>query len=461
MFAEMRTGSNFLEANLNALPGVRCHGELFNPYFIGKKEQLSLCGIGLAQRDADPEELLRRLRSESPGLWGFRYFHNHDPRVFEITCRDRGCAKIILTRNPLDSYVSWKIAQATGQWKLTNAKHLKTARIRFEPREFARYLDELQQFQLRLQHRLQTSGQTGFYLSYEDIPNVDVLNGLASYLGLSAEISAPDKTLKKQNPEDLADKVENFDEMRDALAGIDRFNLSRTPCFEPMRQAAIPSYIAAGPLLYLPIQPGPIPQLQDWLAALGPQEAGFDRKSLRSWKHRHPGYRSFSVVSHPLLRAYRAFRQLIGQKAPELRLAMHRLQNIELPPPGAVYCDPARQGQDFIAFLRFIKAHLAGQTALKISASLASQSAAIEGFCKFTPPDVVLREARLAQGLVWLAGECGIVAPALRSAEQGDEVRALAEIHNAEMDIAIREAYGRDFERFGFVDWGGSAPSEN
>ena len=35
VLAEMRTGSNFLEANLNALEGVTCHGEAFNPHFIG------------------------------------------------------------------------------------------------------------------------------------------------------------------------------------------------------------------------------------------------------------------------------------------------------------------------------------------------------------------------------------------------------------------------------------------
>ncbi|NBO20432.1 MAG: nodulation protein NodH, partial [Rhodobacteraceae bacterium] len=39
VFAEMRTGSNYLEANLNALSGVLCHGEAFNPHFIGKKDQ--------------------------------------------------------------------------------------------------------------------------------------------------------------------------------------------------------------------------------------------------------------------------------------------------------------------------------------------------------------------------------------------------------------------------------------
>ena len=35
VFAEMRTGSNFLEANLNAIEGVTCHGGAFNPHFIG------------------------------------------------------------------------------------------------------------------------------------------------------------------------------------------------------------------------------------------------------------------------------------------------------------------------------------------------------------------------------------------------------------------------------------------
>ena len=52
MFAAMRTGSNFLEANLNALPGVTCHGEVFNPHFMGKKDATSLFGIDIASGKA-------------------------------------------------------------------------------------------------------------------------------------------------------------------------------------------------------------------------------------------------------------------------------------------------------------------------------------------------------------------------------------------------------------------------
>jgi|GEM_PF-1028139 len=96
MFAAMRTGSNFLEANLNCLPGVTCHGEAFNPHFIGTKDQTTLFGIDLAARAADPLELLARLRQRTDGLAGFRFFHDHDPRVFDAVMADPACAKIIL-----------------------------------------------------------------------------------------------------------------------------------------------------------------------------------------------------------------------------------------------------------------------------------------------------------------------------------------------------------------------------
>ena len=47
LFAEMRTGSNFLEESLNGIPGLTCHGELFNPHFIGHANTSELFGITL------------------------------------------------------------------------------------------------------------------------------------------------------------------------------------------------------------------------------------------------------------------------------------------------------------------------------------------------------------------------------------------------------------------------------
>jgi LPS sulfotransferase NodH len=167
VFAEMRTGSNLLEANLNTLPGVHSHGEVFNRYIMGKKDRTEMFGITIEDRDRDPRPLLHKLREETEGLPGFRFFHDHDLRILDDVLPDATCAKIILTRNPLESYVSWKIAQATDQWKLTHPKRLKTAKVRFDVPEFLKHLQDIQAFQLLLLNALQTTGQTAFYLDYD------------------------------------------------------------------------------------------------------------------------------------------------------------------------------------------------------------------------------------------------------------------------------------------------------
>ena len=79
--------------------------------------------------------------------------------------------------------MSWKIAQATGQWKLTNVKRHRDSKISFDAAEFEQHLAGLQEFQVHLMNCLQITGQTAFYLSYEDLKDVDVINGLARYLG--------------------------------------------------------------------------------------------------------------------------------------------------------------------------------------------------------------------------------------------------------------------------------------
>ena len=195
VLAEMRTGSNFLEANLNMLEGVTCHGEAFNPSFIGHPKAENLLGIDQAAREEDPQALLDKIKA-SDAMAGFRFFHNHDPRGLQSCLDDPRCAKIILTRNPVDSFVSWKIAQATGQWKLTNATHSKSLAIDFDQTEFEDHLEALLAFQAQLQHALQTTGQTAFYIGYDDLRDVEVVNGLAAFLGVEARLSNINKKLK-------------------------------------------------------------------------------------------------------------------------------------------------------------------------------------------------------------------------------------------------------------------------
>jgi hypothetical protein len=57
--------------------------------------------------------------------------------VLDRVLPDPRIAKVLLTRNPLDSYVSRKIASETGQWRLTDLKHAKPRKITFDEAEFA------------------------------------------------------------------------------------------------------------------------------------------------------------------------------------------------------------------------------------------------------------------------------------------------------------------------------------
>ncbi len=90
-------------------------------------------------------------------------------RVLEPFWKIARCGKIILTRNPIESYVSWKIAQENGAVELNKREEpddrsgdLRCGGVRGPCRA-------LQAFQMKLLHGLQVTGQTAFYIDYDDI----------------------------------------------------------------------------------------------------------------------------------------------------------------------------------------------------------------------------------------------------------------------------------------------------
>ena len=180
-------------------------------------------------------------------------------------------------------------------------------------------------FQRHLRRGLQLSGQAAFHIRYEDINDPEVLNGLAAFLGSEARVEATSTKLKKQNPEDLSQKVENYEEMLVGLRDLDRFGLSVTQEYEPPRPAGVPGFVAHPEvgLLFLPLKGAPEAAILDWMGAIG--GVGRDallrkmsQKDLRQWMKDHPGYRSFSVLRHPVARAYNSFCRFILPTAPNL-----------------------------------------------------------------------------------------------------------------------------------------------
>ena len=466
IFAEMRTGSNLLESNLNAFESFQCHGEAFNPLFIGYPNKTEILGVTQAMRDGDPARLINTIKEFSEGMGGFRFFNDHDPRALDIVLDDPRCAKIILNRNPAESYVSLKIAQETGQWKLTNVKRRRDARARFDADEFGAHVDTLQGFQRLLMERLQRTGQTAFYIGYEDLNDLEIINGLARFLGTGEQLKALDTTLKIQNPAPLSDKVTNFEDMAVALAGEDRFNLTRTPDFEPRRSPAVPGFVTAAraPLLYMPVRSGPEAQVRAWLAALDgvtPDDlpTKLSQKDLRQWKRRNKLHRSFTVLRHPVARAHFAFCARILNRGPEcfgeIRRVLRNFHKLPIPGPGPDEdYDRRAHREAFVAFLGFLKANLRGQTNIRVDANWATQSAVITGMANFSLPDRIIREEEMAEALPDLAEQAGCETVPDLPANQPDHPYQLADIYDDEIEDLASDVYQRDYVMFGFRKWG-------
>lgn len=457
ILAEMRTGSNLLESNLNAFAGIECHGELYNPDFINDAETLDYRGVTYARRLTDPLALIDAIRTGAEGIPGFRLFHNHDRRVWDHVLADPTCAKVVLTRNPLESYVSLKIAEATNQWKMGDVRGRGQAQVTFDADEFEGHLSRLQGVQIDLLHRLQLSAQTAFYIGYDDANDLDVLHGLARWLGVSSRIKDVPRYLKKQNPEPMDQKLTNPEAVAQVLARIDRFDMGRTPNFEARRGPFLPAIHAGAltPLVFLPVRGAPEGSVIDWLAALDrvPRDQlarGFDQGRLDGWRRAHPGFRSFAVLRHPLLRAHDAFvRKVLGGEFAEVREHMARLFGVVLEGTGPL--PPEDHRAAFKAYLRFCAAAVSGQTRLQPWPMWATQAANLEGYAQVILPDQVLREETLAEDLDRLARRMGHPTPPAWRPEATPGL-PLAAILDDEVVTLSRTAYHRDHDQFGFAE---------
>ncbi len=465
VLADMRTGSNLLESQLNAMEGVACHGEAFNPYFVGLPKLDSLLGFDLEDRERDPLALIDAIRNAPGEMNGFRFFSDHDARALEPALDDPRCAKIILMRNPLDSYISWKIAMETKQWRLVNIKQRREAQITFDAEEFADQLDQRQAFQRTVLRHLQTTGQTPFYIDYDDLTDLNVLNGLAAWLGVSARLEELNQHLKRQNPAPALSKVSNPDEMEQALSRYDRFKLHHIPNFEPSRGPSVSRYVGAveTPLMYLPVRGGPEVEVAQWLAELDGVTTddlitGRNQKQTRKWMQDHPGHRKFTVLRHPLARAHAVFCDRILHTGPgayvSIRNMLSRRYNVPLPAKGDLSAYTRDQHYEaFSAYLGMLRSILAGQTPIRVDGEWCGQAQTLEGMAGFTMPDLILREDEMVTALPELARLVGHKTPSDPIKAMPDAPYSLEQIYDAQLEILAREAYLRDYTVFGFDDW--------
>ncbi len=468
----MRSGSNLLEQSLNQFPDIRCYGELFNPAFIGAPKDAETFGFSLSKREKSPESLLdAMIGATETGIAGFRIFDGHDPRILDKVLQDESCAKIILRRDLLDSYISLKIARKTDQWLLHNAPHRKHTKVRFDAAEFAAFRQEKQAYFDRIRKILQESGQTAFDLEYPAQKDVAVLNGLARFLGAEGRLKKLKENIRRQNPEPLSEKVENFAEMQAAVPVGDK---GRMMPEHPVLRANIPKMVSclAHPVLFAPIPGGPTGEVLRWMHALdGGQpiedmqaavddgtalHTGHNRRTLFEWMQANPGLITLTAVRHPVVRAYFAFMTKIFPTGPGgydvIRRQLIDNYGLELPARGETYALKDHRAA-FHGFLRFLKSNLAGQTSIRIDGLWAPQMAFVTGFNTAVPVSLIAYEGRLDAAFRYAETMLDIERPQLEPPLQPDYEFPLDAVYTRQTENLTRKVYGMDYTRFGFDDY--------
>lgn len=484
----MRTGSNLLQRTLDQLPSINCYGELFNPAFINTPKNEPDFGLTCAERDADPTALIDAMiaRGRKDTLSGFRLFDGHDVHVTSSVLEDRSAAKIILRRNPLDSFVSLKIAQETDQWLLMKQRARRSTQIHFDIAQYREYLAQTEDFYARILRSMKVSGQTPFSIDYTELGDVTVINGLAEWLGSPDRLEGIEQTIQRQNPGPLEEKVVNYGEMIDLLrneGGVHRTGEgTRSDRAGGLR---FMHTIQRAPILYAAIPGGPNAPVLRWLHGVeggDPQRPDFDklmqgtppfgapqnRKALTDWLQTHPSHVCFTSVRHPVVRAYDVFMNRIFNNSdddafPRIRsyaqdrFAMHLptqdFEDREALARVGYTLEQHRAG--FMAFLDFVRANLAGRTPMRSDALWAPQYEFVEGFSSAVTLNLILREEDLIAGAAYLRKRFDLadVRNAVLRDPHLDHLFAIEDVWSPQVEAQCRGIYGRDYLQFGFKDW--------
>jgi len=473
IFGAMRSGSNLLEKFLNQYGGLVCHGELFHAGFIGKPGVHKYLGMTRKERNNNPETLLKAVRQADPEkIVGYRFFQAHDQRLMTRALIDPHCAKIILTRNPVESFVSLAIARETDQWLISDPAHRKEAQIHFDLAEFADYVKERDDYYGKISKALRLSEQPYFEIDYETLNDVTTINSLTAFLGVTEKLDRLEQPIKRQNPGSLSQKILNYNEISAALDLPDK-KVSQPSALKRERETGTDLsriYFSKNKAIALaPVPSTPIASAQEWMTQVDgtPPQNGFSAKAFSDWQGNHPDPIFFTVVDHPLRRAYSAFMHKIFPTGPDsylkIREQLQRQFGLLLPPGdvskfqsraelGAIGYGIDEHRTSFKQFLVFVAGNLESQTDIRQDGKWQSQSEIIRRYRVLHPVLHVFNTESLRTDLKYLENKLDLPPMFGWHEEPKTEFSfSLSDIYDDEIEALARAAYAPDYERFGYA----------
>lgn len=472
MFGAMRSGSNLLEKYLNQYDGLVCHGELFHRFFIGQQGCQSYLGIDRDKRDENPQLLLDAVRAADPDkITGFRIFQTHNPDVIDAALKDPYCAKIILRRAPLDSFVSLQIALKTNQWLISDPAHRRAEHIRFDPEVYAIYLRERAAFYEQIEEALALTEQPFFDIDYDSLNDVATINRLAAFIGDKRGKATLDQPIKRQNPGPLSAKIENYDEVR-SLPELEGLLDKKPPVLAPIRETGTDLsriyFCENQAIAFAPVPAVPDFGVRQWLEAQDkrPPKNELTAHQFAEWTNIHAQPFFFSVVRHPVARAYNAFMQKVFATTSggyfDIRQALEDQFGLMLPAGEISPVHPratlekggygvAEHRISFKLFLIFVGANLRNETKIRQDGKWQSQFEIIRRYRVIHPAVQVFRFEDLNASLAYIDNLLNLALVAGWHAETDPAYSFnLLDIYDAEIEALAQAAYERDYTAFDY-----------
>jgi LPS sulfotransferase NodH len=219
----MRSGSNFLERQLNLLPDLRCHGELFNPSFIGFSHQVAGKIPGYARdnptaRNNDEEAFLGAVdQACDRQVIGLRLFLDHSLQMTARLLYDPNVKKVVLSRNLLEAYVSLETARETGVWLTTEAAKAPPKPVKVDINKLVTFSLRQSLYYNDVQTVLHQTGQSYLQVDYNEIKDLAKLNEIARFVGSAHQFKVVSEPIQKQNPGTLEERITDFQKLVDEL----------------------------------------------------------------------------------------------------------------------------------------------------------------------------------------------------------------------------------------------------
>jgi hypothetical protein len=130
---------------------------------------------------------------------------------------DPGVAKVVLSRNLLEAYISLETARETGVWLTTEAAKAPPRPVKVEINKLVTFALRQSLYYNDVQTVLHQTGQRYLQVDYNEIKDLAKLNEIARFVGSEHQFDAVTEPIRKQNPGSLEERILDFPKLLEEL----------------------------------------------------------------------------------------------------------------------------------------------------------------------------------------------------------------------------------------------------